>query len=119
MRRCARGRKGRGVLARRYGCFRLPRVKGASEVSEAKRKDVSWFARTDVDSKEIEFSKAFDELSPEGKRYIVLHERAHLKTGPVHDARFYDELKKLVENSRGVSWKVAYELESYNCEHKS
>lgn len=105
------------ALHRRYGCFRLPFVKGASHVSEHKRKGVSWIARTDPERRTVEFSEAYDRLSPEAKRYIVLHERAHLKTGTEHDDRFYEELKRLIAR-HGVSWKVAYELESYNC-HKS
>lgn len=103
-------------LRKRYGCFRLPKIPGA-KVTEAKRKDVTWLARTDPDAKEVEFSEHFNRLSPEAKRYIVLHEEAHLKTGPDHNDHFYEVLKKLVADHH-VSWKVAYELESYNC-HKS
>lgn len=99
----------------RYGCFRLPKIPGA-QVSESRRKDVSWLARTDPEGKTIEFSEYWNHLQPEEKRYIVLHERAHLATGPDHDTRFYDELKKLVA-ANGVDWKVAYALEAYNC-HK-
>jgi hypothetical protein len=105
-------------LGRRYGCFNLPRVVGAHSVRKAKRKDVVWLARTDAKAKEVEFSEAWDKLSAEAKRYIVLHEQAHLKAGAEHDARFYEVLKKLVKRAR-VSWEVAYELESYNCHHKS
>lgn len=118
MRKCRRrgcARKGR-ALKRRYGCFRLPKVPGAT-VTESPRKDVAWLARTDPARKEIEFSHAWNALDADGKKYIVLHERAHLKTGTDHDDRFYEELKRLVA-ANGVPWKVAYELESYNC-HKS
>lgn len=106
-----------GRLRRRYGCFRLPLVAGARSVKESARKDVSWLARTDPDRKEVEFSVHFERLSPEAKRYIVLHERAHLETGPDHNERFYSVLKRLVAAHR-VAWKVAYELETYNC-HRS
>ena len=113
---CARaGRAGR-ALKRRYGCFHLPKVPGAT-VREAKRKDVSWLARTDPDAREIEFSEAWNGLKPEEKKYIVLHERAHLTAGPDHTDRFYEVLKKLVTDN-GVSWRVAYELENFNC-HKT
>jgi hypothetical protein len=112
MRGCSRHRPRRG-LARRYGCFRLPVVRGAT-VSKARRKDVNWLARTDSDAKSIEFSEHFGKLSPEGQRYITAHEEAHLHTGPDHNAAFYAELKRLVK-SRRISWEVAYELESYNC----
>lgn len=118
MRKCRRrgcARKGR-ALRKRYGCFRLPQIPGAT-VKEAARKDVSWLARTDPDAKEVEFSEAWNALSPEAKRYIVLHERAHLETGPDHNDRFYDALKHLIAANH-VSWKVAFELESYNC-HQS
>ena len=115
--RCARKKCGPRALKRRYGCFRLPKVPGAKVVKEAKRKDVSWLARTDPDRKEIEFSHHWDRLNPVEKRYIVLHEQAHLKTGPDHDDRFYEELKRLIAEHH-VPWKVAYALEAYNC-HKS
>jgi predicted metal-dependent hydrolase len=112
--RCPR-RRTTSRLQRRYGCFRLPHVPGAKVVKESKRKDVSWLARTDPDRKEVEFSHSWDALKdPEMKRYIVLHERAHLKTGPNHDVRFYEVLKKLIAEHR-IPWKTAYELESYNC----
>lgn len=114
-------------LRRRFGCFRLPRVPGARKVACAggskrcegpriarSRGPVSWLARTDADGKTVEFSDAFGELTPDGRRYIAAHEEAHLKTGPEHDMRFYAALKKLVE-ARRIPWKVAYELESYNC----
>ncbi len=91
---------------------------GKCDVLKAKRNDVSWLARTDPDNKTVEFSEHFDRLSPEGKRYIVLHERAHLETGPKHDDKFYEVLKRLVARNH-VSWQVAYELESYNCHHSS
>lgn len=108
-----RRRYGRG----RYGCFRLPKVDGARVVKEA-RKNVNWLARTDPDAKEVEFSHAWDELkSPDEKRYIVLHEQAHLETGPDHNDAFYVVLKKLIAEHH-VPWKVAYELEAYNCHHK-
>jgi hypothetical protein len=105
-----------GRLRRRYGCFRLPRVPGAV-VKESKRKDVEWLARTDPVGKTIEFSEHWDRLEPEQKRYIVLHERAHLKTGPDHDERFYEVLKELIKKHH-VKWEVAYGMEQYNC-HKS
>lgn len=114
---CSRhGRARRGALGKRYGCFRLPTVPGAT-VKEAKRKDVNWLARTDPEGKEIEFSHHWDRLDPESKKYIVLHERAHLETGPDHTDEFYRVLKRLIAD-HGVSWKVAYGLEAYNC-HKS
>jgi Protein of unknown function DUF45 len=100
-------------LAKRYGCFRLPHVRGASVV-KAKRKDVSWLARTDPQAKQIEFSDHFGKLTPDGQRYIVAHEEAHLRTGPDHNAAFYAELKRLV-TARRIPWPVAYELESWNC----
>jgi hypothetical protein len=112
---CARGRRGRS-LAKRYGCFRLPTVPGAT-VKEAKRADVTWLARTDPDAKEIEFSHHWDRLDETSKRYIVLHERAHLETGPDHDDRFYGVLKRLIAQNR-VPWKLAFALENWNC-HKS
>jgi hypothetical protein len=95
----------------------LPKVREAKVVKAAARDDVSWVARTDPQRKEVEFSEAFSELTPEGKRYIVLHERAHLKTGPDHNAQFYDALKRLIEANK-VDWRVAYELESFNCHAK-
>lgn len=100
-------------LRKRYGCFRLPKIPGA-KVMEAKRKDVAWLARTDPDAKEIEFSEAWNQLDPDGKKYIALHEQAHLKAGPDHNDHFYEVLKKLIEEHR-VPWKVAYALEAYNC----
>lgn len=112
----ARGGCRRSRLRRRYGCFALPRVPGA-KVREAKRGDVSWLARTDPQAKTIEFSRLWNELAPEAKRYIVLHERAHIETGPDHNARFYETLKRLISEHR-IDWKVAYELESYNCHAK-
>lgn len=109
--RCARS------LRRRYGCFRLPKVPEAKVVKEATRSDVSWYARTDPAAKQIEFSEAWAKLSPEERRYIVLHERAHLETGPDHNDRFYEALKRLIKQHR-VSWRIAYALEAYNC-HKT
>jgi predicted metal-dependent hydrolase len=91
-------------------------MREAKEV-KAIHKDVGWLARTEPRAKEVEFSEAFDKLTPEGKRFIVLHERAHLKTGPDHNARFYEVLRKLIK-SNGVSWEVAFELESWNCHAK-
>jgi predicted metal-dependent hydrolase len=114
MRRPRRRCLSRGALRRRYGCFRLPPVKGASSVSKAKRRDVSWLARTDPDSGTVEFSEHFGKLSPEGQRYIVLHEQAHLEAGADHNDKFYTVLKRLVKQHR-VSWQVAYELEQFNC----
>lgn len=115
-RRCRRGGCRSSRLRRRYGCFRLPQIRGA-HVAEAKRKDVSWLARTDPVAKTIEFSAAWNKLTPEGKRYIAAHEEAHLRTGPDHNAEFYSELKRLIKKRR-ISWEVAYELESYNCHAK-
>jgi len=115
MKRC-RPRRGKSALRRRYGCFRLPTIPGAKAI-ENKRKDVTWLARTDPKGKTVEFSHHWDALKPEEKRYIVLHERAHLAAGTDHDARFYAELKKLVKKNR-VPWEVAYDLEAANC-HKS
>jgi len=127
-----RRRRGKASrLARRYGCFRLPEagakndptckpsscVAGAKVVKRA-RKGANWLARTDPDNKEVEFSESFGRLDPESKRYIVLHEKAHLETGPDHDDEFYTALKKLVEKHH-VSWKVAYALEAYNCHRKN
>jgi hypothetical protein len=103
----------RSRLHRRYGCFVLPRVSGA-RVMESKRKNVSWLARTDHKAKTIEFSEHFDRLSPEAKRFIVLHERAHLETGSDHNEQFVTALKKLIKANH-VSWEIAFELEMYNC----
>lgn len=124
-----RRRHGR-ALRRRFGCFKLPRIRGAKtacaggskhcegpRISRA-RGEVGWLARTDPDAKTIEFSDAFGKLTPEGQRYITAHEEAHLQTGPNHDQRFYTALKKLVEKRR-LDWKVAWELESYNCGRKN
>jgi len=112
---CRHRRKGR-KLAKRYGCFRLPKIRGV-KVKESKQKDATWLARTDPKAKEIEFSEAYNRLSDEGKKYIVLHERAHVNTGTDHNADFYQELRKLIK-ANGVSWEVAYELESWNCHSK-
>ncbi len=102
-------------MRRRYGCFRLPQVDGARVVKKARR-DVSWLARTDPEAKQVEFSEAFGRLKPEERRYITLHEQAHIETGPMHDDRFFTALKKLVAEHR-VPWRVAYALEVWNC-HK-
>lgn len=119
MKRGCRGRRPRGrALRARYGCFRLPTVKEAKVVKAAAHKGVTWLARTDPKAKQVEFSEAFDKLSPEGKKFIVLHERAHLQAGPDHDANFYEALKKLIVANK-VSWRVAFELESWNCHHKN
>lgn len=101
-------------IRRRYGCFALPKIRGAKRVAMASRKDVTWLARTDPVAKEIEFSEHFGNLSPDGQRYIVAHEEAHLKTGTDHNAAFYAALKKLVKERR-IPWEIAFELESYNC----
>jgi hypothetical protein len=104
------------ALQKRYGRFKLPFVRGA-KVVKAARKDVNWLARTDPDRKEVEFSEGWNALLPEAKRYIVLHERAHLETGPDHNAKFYEALKRLIA-ANNIPWKVAYELESFNCHAK-
>ena len=109
--KCSRKRK----LRRRYGCFRLPVVRGAKTVKATTRKDANWLARTDPKAKEVEFSVPnFDRLTPEGKRFIVLHERAHLKTGTDHNSAFYDELMRLCD-ANGIDWRTAFMLESFNC----
>lgn len=118
-------------MRRRYGCFRLPRVPGARVVACAggakkcegpriarSRGPVSWLARTDPKARTVEFADGFGDLSPEGQRYIAAHEEAHLRSGPDHDARFYEALKKLVEERR-LDWKTAWVLESYNCGRKN
>lgn len=104
-------------LRRRYGCFRLPHIRGA-HVAKARRRDVSWLARTDPVAKSIEFSEHFGHLAPEEKRYIVLHERAHLESGPEHNDRFFTVLKRLIATHK-VSWRVAYALEAWNCHKKN
>jgi hypothetical protein len=118
-RKCRRqgcARAGR-ALRRRYGCFRLPEVPGAT-VKENTRKDVTWLARTDPEAKEIELSHAWAALpSPLARKYILLHERAHLETGTDHNDQFYQALKKLIVANK-VPWKIAFELESYNCHAK-
>lgn len=101
-------------LRRRYGCFQLPRVPGA-HVKKG-RAGVGWLARTDPVDKVIEFSEHWDKLPPQAKRYIVLHERAHLATGPDHNEAFYSALKKLIAENK-VPWDVAFEVEAWNC-HK-
>ena len=120
-----RGRR-RGALAKRYGCFAgvcppesssthcLPKMKEAKTVKAASRSDVGWLARTEPRAKDVELSEAFDKLTPEGKRYIVLHERAHLQTGPDHNPRFFEALRKLADANK-IDWKVAWELETFNC----
>lgn len=117
-------RRGRS-LRRRYGCFRLPRVRGARTACAGgsrecegpriarSRGPVSWLARTDPDAKTVEFSDAFGRLTPEGKRYIVAHEEAHLQTGPEHGEKFYAALRRLIEK-RGLDWQTAWELERHN-----
>ncbi len=102
-------------LRRRYGCFKLPRVRGA-KVKESHIQGASWLARTDPKAKTIEFSEHFDRLKPLEKKYITLHERAHLETGTDHNERFFEVLKRLVAQN-GISWRVAYDLEIANC-HK-
>jgi len=106
VRRCSRGRHRRGLFA-------LPRVPGAKKVAKAKRRDVTWLARTTPDTGLVEFSEAFDRLTPEGKRYIVAHEQAHLEAGPDHDHKFYEVLKRLTKERR-IDWATAWELETYN-----
>ncbi len=97
----------------RRGLFALPRVPGAKKVAKAKRRDVSWLARTTPDTGLVEFSEAFDRLTPEGKRYIVAHEQAHLEAGADHDAKFYEVLKKLTKERR-IDWETAWGLETFN-----
>lgn len=104
-------------LRRRYGCFRLPDVPGARVVKEAKRRDVSWLARTDPDRREVEFSEHWNRLGPIEKQYIALHEQAHIETGPDHNLHFYDVLMRLTQQA-GIPWKVAYKMESFNCHAK-
>jgi predicted metal-dependent hydrolase len=124
MRRRAKKR----ALRRRYGCFRLPRKSGqcgslgcipeAKAIKAASHKGANWLARTDPRAKEVEFSQAWDHLTDEGKRYIVLHERAHLIAKTIHhNASFYEVLRRLIKANK-VSWEVAYELENWNC-HRS
>lgn len=97
----------------RHGRFALPRVPGAKKVAKAKRRDVTWLARTTPDTGLVEFSEHFDKLTPEGKRYIVAHEQAHLEAGADHDAAFYAALERLVK-ARRIDWKTAWALETYN-----
>lgn len=119
------------ALRRRFGCFRLPRVPGAKNVACAggskqcrgprlprARGPVSWLARTDPAAKTVEFSDAFGRLTPEGQRYIVAHEQAHLIAGPDHDERFYAALKGLIVK-RGLDWRTAWELERFNYGRKN
>lgn len=110
-------RRMKRCLQRRYGCFRLPVVKGAKTVKGTARKDANWLARTDPKAKSVEFSELFDRLTPEGKKFIVLHERAHLKTGTDHNSAFYEELMRLCD-ANGVDWRTAFQLESYNCHNE-
>lgn len=127
MSRRARGR----ALRRRYGCFRLPHVPGAKKVACAggskscegprisrSHAPVTWLARTDPAAKTVEFSDAFDTLTPKGKRYITAHEQAHLIAGPDHNDRFYDALKKLIVKYR-LDWRTAWELERFNYGRKN
>jgi hypothetical protein len=108
-------RKCSSKLRRRYGCFKVPRVPGAT-TKEVHRKGATWLARTDPKAKTIEFSEFFDRLKPLEKKYITLHERAHLETGTDHNEAFYSVLKKLIAANK-MSWRVAFELENANC-HK-
>ena len=104
-----RGLRRRHGRHRRLGCFRLPTVPGASRVVEARRKDVGWLARTDIDSKEVEFSEHWDKLPADAKKYIVAHERAHLGSSEKHDAAFYAELQRICEKEGiplGTPWKM-------------
>jgi hypothetical protein len=112
-----RSRRHRRTLRRRYGCFQLPAVKGAKTIKKA-RAHVAWLARTDPKAKEVEFSEAWAHLSVEGRRYIVLHERAHLLTGPDHTPRFFEALKRLAD-ANGIDWRTAWELEAWNCHRKN
>ena len=105
----------RRCLRRRYGCFRLPDVPGAKSVKKG-RADATWLARTDPVAKTVEFSKHWNNLPSHARRYIVLHERAHLETGPDHNQAFYTALKKLIAKHK-VPWDVAFEVEAWNC-HK-
>lgn len=102
---------------RRFGCFKVPFIKGARVVKAAARNDVTWLGRTDPALKEVELSSEWNRLSPDEKRYIVAHEQAHLEAGTDHNERFYDHLKRLIEKHK-VPWKVAYNLESFNCHAK-
>lgn len=111
-------RRRRGCIRRRYGCFRLPRVKGAAKVMKAKRRDVTWLARTDSYSKTVEFSEHWAHLTPEQRRYIVIHERAHLIAGPEHNERFYEVLRRLSAQA-GVDYEAAYKLETLNIPHRT
>ena len=97
----------------RRGRFALPRVPGAKKVAKAKRRDVSWLARTTPSTGLVEFSEAFDRLTPDGKRYIVAHEQAHLEAGADHDAAFYEALEQIIK-ARRLDWQTAWKLESYN-----
>ena len=122
----------RGALRKRFGCFVghaagecepgssstacPPKMKEAKSV-KGTTKNVGWMARTDPKAKTVEFAGAFDKLTPEGKRYITLHERAHLKTGTDHNAAFYAEVMRLAKSNKIDPW-VAFELEQWNCHQK-
>jgi hypothetical protein len=108
-------RKCSSKLRRRYGCFKVPRVPGAT-TKEVHRKGATWLARTDPKEKTIEFSEYFDDLKPLEKKYITLHERAHLETGTDHNEAFLAALKRLIIANK-MSWRIAFELENANC-HK-
>lgn len=118
IRRARRGGCKMSRLRKRYGCFKLPFVPGARVVKAAARSDVGWLARTDVDAKSVEFSKAWAHLGAIEKKYIALHEEAHLKTGPDHNEKFYSVLKHLIAEHH-MPWKVAYELEQWNCHRRN
>jgi hypothetical protein len=117
-RRCKKrgcSRKGRS-LRKRYGCFHLPSIPGVT-VKETTNSNVTWLARTDPEAKEIELSPHWDKLDATSKKYIVLHERAHIEAGTDHNDQFYAVLKRLIRENH-VPWEVAFELESYNCHKK-
>lgn len=106
-------RRRHGRSRRRYGCFQLPKVPGASRVTKARRRSVPWLARTDIDSREVEFSEHWDRLTPAEKAYIVDHERAHLAASERHDDAFYRELKRIREKA-GKPPSMEWELEVAN-----
>jgi hypothetical protein len=110
--------KGGKTCCTRFACFKLPKVPGAKKVLCAPRKDVTWLARTEPVAKEVEFSHHWSSLKPIERKYIVLHERAHLKAGVEHTDAFYEELMKMVAKA-GIPWKIAYEMESHNCDRKN
>lgn len=111
-------RRRRRCCIRRYGCFRLPRVKGARKVSKARRNDVTWLARTDSATKSVEFSKHWAKLDANGRKYIVLHEQAHLIAGPEHNDHFYEVLRRLAAQN-GVDYETAFKLETLNIPHRN